>query len=422
MGEVRMSTIAAGAPARSSLGPWVVPLLALAVFVNYIDRGNLATAAPQMKDELGLTATQVGLLTSAFFWTYVPAQLLAGWMAERWNAYRTLALGLAAWSVATLLTGFAQGFAMIFGLRLLLGIGESAAFPCSSKLIAQHVHGHKLGWANSLVAQGLSLGPAFGVFFGGLLMAQFGWRNVFIMFGALSLLWLVPWILATRRHSAEADAEVDEGPAPSFFDMLKRRELWGAALGHLAANYGFYFVISWLPLYLVKARGYTVPEMATIGGLVYLAYAAAAISSGWITDRWIASGWTPNRARKTISVVLFLGAAAGLLACGVLQDRNQMLVALFLAGIMLGGLSPQVFAIGQTLAGPRGAGKWVGLQNCAGNLSGIVGPIVTGMIVDATGSYDAAFILAAAVTLSGVVGWCFIIPKIAQIGWTPKAA
>ena len=122
-------------PQAQTLGAAVVPLLALAVFINYVDRGNLATAAPLMKDELHLTGTQIGLLISSFFWTYVPAQILAAWLAERFNAYRVLAMGLALWSVATALSGLATGFAALLALRLVLGVGEGAAFPCSSKLI-----------------------------------------------------------------------------------------------------------------------------------------------------------------------------------------------------------------------------------------------------------------------------------------------
>lgn len=121
-----MSKTMSGAPALTT---GVVVLLALSVFINYVDRGNLATAGPLIKDELGLSATRFGLLVSVFFWTYTPAQILAGWLAEKINPYRTLALGLTLWAVATALTGLANGFAMLIALRLLLGLGESVAFP-----------------------------------------------------------------------------------------------------------------------------------------------------------------------------------------------------------------------------------------------------------------------------------------------------
>ena len=410
-------TAATAAPTRPPVSAALVPLLALAVFINYIDRGNLATAAPLIKDELHLSGTQIGILTSAFFWTYTPSQLLAGWLAERINAYRTLALGLALWALATFMTGFSTGFAMILALRLVLGVGESAIFPCSSKLIAQHVHRDRLGATNALMSQGLALGPAFGVFFGGLMMAQFGWRNVFLLFGALSLLWLVPWIRATRTLSAAADLP-GETREPSFRDILSRRELWGAALGHLTSNYGFYFVISWLPLYLVKSRGYSVPEMATISGLVYLTFAGAAMLTGIVTDRWVAAGATPNKARKTFFLIGHLFAALALLACPFAPTNALALSALFVAGAAMGIVNAHIYAAAQILAGPRAAGKWVGVQNFAGNISGIVGPIVTGVIIDRTGGYQDAFILAAAVTSVGIAAWVFIIPKIALIDWS----
>lgn len=413
-----MTAAAATAPVRAAYSPWIIPLLGLMVFINYIDRGNLATAGPFMKDELGLTSTQFGWLTSAFFWTYGPMQIAAGWLTERINAYRTLAFGLALWSLATLLTGFAGGFLAIFALRVLLGIGESVAFPCSSKLIAQNVAPAGRGASNAMLTQGVAIGPAIGVFFGAQLMAGVGWRAVFILFGAISFLWLVPWLLATRRHSIEADVP-ETGPAPSFRQILKRRELWGAALGHVCGNYGFYFVISWLPLYLVKSRGFSVTEMATAGGLVYLAFAAAALGGGWLTDRWIASGASDNLARKTVFVVGNGLAAATLLVCPFL-GAGPALAALMVCGAGLGAASPHLFAAAQTLAGPRGAGKWVGIQNCIGNFSGIVGPIITGMIIDRTGGYEAAFVVAAAVTLVAVFGWGVVVTKIAPIDW--KAA
>jgi MFS family permease len=412
-----MTAIAAGAPPRPAFGPMVVPLLALALFINYIDRGTLGTAAPLIKDELHLSGAQLGVLTSAFFWTYTPGQILAGWLSEKINAYRTLAIGLALWSLATFFTGFATGFAMILALRLLLGLGETAIFPCSSKMIAQNVPGAKLGAANGLISQGLSLGPAFGVFTGGMFMATFGWRGIFLGFGAVSIFWLVPWFLTTRHLSrAAADPATAGPPAPSFAAILRHRELWGGALGHFCINYGFYFVISWLPLYLVKERGYSVTQMAGVGGLIYLVYAASAYGSGWLTDRWIGAGATPTLARKTAQVGGCLLGAAGYLACA-LGSPQLAIAALFVTGVAFGAMAPHVYAIPQTLAGPRAAGKWVGVQNCCGNVAGIVGPIVTGELLDRTGGFSAALMVTAAIVVIGAIGWGVIIPRIEPVDW-----
>ena len=406
-----------------TLGTGIVLLLALAVFINYVDRGNLATAAPLMKDELGLTASQIGVLLSAFFWTYVPGQVVAGWLAEKINPYRALALGLALWSIATVLTGLAAGFAMFVALRLLLGLGESVAFPCSSKLLAQHLPPHRLGLANGLIALGLSLGPAFGTFAGGMLMTELGWRQVFILFGAVSLLWLWPWLVATRHLSA-----ADDGPkadaAPPFSAILARREAWGAGLGHFCCNYGFYFVISWLPLYLVKARGFSVIQMAELGGLIYLVYAASSLATGWLSDRWMAAGGSATLVRKTIICSGNVLTALAMLGC-MIGSAPIAVASLFVAGLSFGFGSPNIYAIAQTLAGPRAAGKWVGFQNCVGNLAGIVAPIITGLVVDRTGEFTWAFAVAGLVSLTGVLGWGLMIPRIAPIDWStgkpPKA-
>ncbi len=400
---------------RVGIGAAVVPLLALAIFINYVDRGNLATAAPLMKDELKLSAGQIGLLLSAFFWGYMPAIPLSGWLAEKINPYRTLAIGLAIWSLATVVSGFVTGFVALVILRALLGLGESAALPCSSKLLAQHLPSHRLGAANGLIGVGLALGPGFGTYAGGMLMAHVGWRWVFLVFGLVSALWLLPWWAATR-HASVAHVEDTSLPPAPFAAIFRTREIWGCALGHFSANYAFYFVISWLPLYLVKARGFSVSRMAVIGGLIYVVYAASSLATGWLSDRWMRAGASANRVRKTMSVASHLIVTASLFACA-LGDAHVAIVGLFCAGIGFGPNTSTIFAIGQTLAGPRAAGKWIGVQNGLGNIAGILAPIITGAVIDRTGQFMWAFVIAGAAALLGAVGWGLIIRKIAPIDW-----
>ncbi|HEX9159331.1 MAG TPA: MFS transporter [Rhizomicrobium sp.] len=406
--------------ARAQLGAGVVTLLAMAVFISYVDRGNVATAAPLMKDELRLSASQIGLLFSAFYWTYIPAQLLAGWLSERINAYRTLALGLAFWSLATAGTGFVSGFVVLLSLRFALGLGEGAIFPCSSKLIAQNIPASRLGVANGAMATGLGLGPAFGTFFGGMFMAHYGWRATFVLFGAISLLWLVPWLGATREARADARERPRES-APGFLAILRRREAWAASLGHFCGNYVFYFVIWWLPLYLVKARGFSLPQMAAIGGAMYLIYAASCQATGWLSDLWLQKGGSANRVCKTFLIAAGLGSSAAMMFCAV-GGPVVCVASLFAAGLFFGFATPNIYAVGQILAGPRAAGEWVGVQNCLGNFSGILCPLITGFVVDRTGEYFWAIAVACAVTLFGVVAWGILIPRVAPLDWSGKQA
>jgi MFS family permease len=310
------------------------------------------------------------------------------------------------------------GFAALFTLRLILGLGESAGFPCSSKLLAQHLPAHRLGGANGLIAVGLALGPAFGTLTGGLLMARLGWRPVFVLFGLVSVLWLIPWFRATRHASASASADApDHGPPPpSFLTILKLRSAWGAGLGQFAFNYGFYFVISWLPLYLVKARGFTLSQMAELGGVIYLIYAASSQTTGWLTDRWMAAGASGTRVRKTFLVASHVGLTGCMLACAI-GGPMASIVSLLLAGVFFGFSTATVYAVGQILGGPRAAGKWVGVQNCMGNSAGILAPLVTGFVVDRTGHFSLAFLIAAALSLIGALGWGVMIRRVEPIAW-----
>lgn len=389
------------------------------MFINYVDRGNLATAAPLIATQLGLSASRIGVLQSAFFWSYVPAQLLAGWLAERVNPYRTLAVGLALWSLATAAMGLVSGFATLIVLRVLLGLGESAAFPSISALLARH-RPDRLGEANGLISVGLALGPAFGTFVGGLLMARFGWRSVFVLFGAISLAWLIPWQFATRATVRAQDASSIDN-SPPFAAMLRRRDLWGACLGHFCANFCLYFVIVWLPYYLVQERGFSVTAMAKIGGVVYLAYAASAFVTGKLSDRWIRMGMSPSRVRKSFLVASLLIVAACMIVAAV-GSATISVASLLFAGAAFGLGTPNLYAIGQTLAGPNAAGKWMGIQNCVGNSAGIVAPVITGVLFDRTGQFYWAFIAAAVVGAVGACGWGLVIRKVAPLDWGVGAA
>lgn len=392
-------------------------LLAVAVFINYVDRGNLATAAPVIKDELHLSATQIGILLSAFFWTYAPGQLGAGWLGERFPVRRVIAAGFGLWSIATVATGLASGFAGLLALRLLLGVGESVAFPCSSKLLAQHVTVDRRGRANGALAVGLALGPAFGTYVGGLILARFGWRALFISLGAVSLLWLWPW-LREPAHDLPENARISTDSDPSFLEIVRRRAALGAALGHFCANYSFYFVLSWLPLYLVRERGFSIAQMAVLGGCVYLMHALSASVTGWSVDRWIQKGGTPDRAYKTALVGNQLASALFLLGA-VVAPPTLSAVCLLLCGVSFGFGSPALYGAAQTMAGPTAAGRWVGFQNFAGNLAGVVGPAITGLLIDATGHFSSAFALAIGVALVGAVAWLVIVPRIAPLDWGP---
>jgi len=400
---------------RPPLSDGLILVIGLAVLLNYVDRANLATAAPLLQDELSLSAAQIGVLLSSFFWVYAPAQVLAGWLVHRFDIRAVLAAGLTLWGLATAMTGAAVGFTSILVLRLILGLGESVMFPGYQLILARETTEQERGRANGFIGAGQGLGPMLGTLFGGLAMARFGWRAMFVGLGLITLMWLWPWFVVTRRRTFDAPSDHVSTPV-SYAAILRRREFWGAALGHFAINYAFYFVITWLPTFLVKAGGFTVSQMAGIGAVIYGVYAASTALSGALSDRWIRHGGSTTLVRKTFALTSAFGAAVTIASSALVQPQDAVWL-LAAAGIFFGLSTPTMFAMTGTLAGPRAAGRWAGAQNVAGQLAGIVAPIVTGLIVDRTGSFSWAFVVSAVSAIVACLAWGLVIGQIETVQW-----
>jgi MFS family permease len=404
-------------PRAASGSGYVIFLIALALFISYVDRGHLSTAGPAIEKALGLSATRFGLLITAFYVTYVVGMIPAGWLAERFGGYIVLGAGVAAWSVATLLMGAFNSFAMLLGLRLLLGIGESVTFPCLSKLIASTVPARRIGLANGLIAFGYLFGAAIGTLLGGLLMVRIGWSAVFVLFGALSLLWLLPW---SRIRVHEPRISKEDSGAPSFRKILRQRGLWGASLGHFSGNYTYYFILGWLPNYLIKSRGFSISSMAKVASTAYLISAVLALFAGWATDRWVKRGRTPDVAYKSIMALHHIGAIVCMLGMALLPVVPSI-ACLFAYMAIMAFAAPATFAIPQILAGPTATGRWVGIQSTCGNLAAVFASYITGFLIDKTGHYESGFAAAALINVLGIVGWVFILPAVRPILWDAAA-
>jgi len=412
-----MSTLAfeAERPRPASSSGMLVTLLAAAIFLSYIDRGLLAIAGPLIKTELGLSATAFGVAVSAFFWVYAPAQLLCGWMVDRFSVYRLFAGGVGLFGVATVLLGAVGGLISLVALRLMLGLGQSFAFPGSSKMIARHCGAQQRGFANGCVMAGLAAGQATGAFIGGMIMAAFGWRTMCVFFGMVTLVWLFPWRRMTFAAVEEESAEAK--PVIPHREILSKRALWGSCAGHFCNNYGFYFIITWLPLYLVTGRGLSIELMATLTALTFATQTVVALASGWASDRLVAIGWPEGPVRKAFNVGANVVKAGAILGISLAESQAALTGWLVLTGFTIGITSAQNFAIPQIFAGPFAAGRWVGMQNFVANIAGITGPVITGLMVDATGNYSTAFGLAAAITLTGAFFWGLVVPRVEPVRW-----
>jgi MFS family permease len=393
--------------------PALVFMLAAVLFINYADRGLLSIAAPLVQPQLHLTDSQLGLLFSAFFWTYTCAQIPVGWIAERFGAGRVLAGGLVLWAVATALVGTVTGFAMLIGLRMLLGIGESAGFPCVAKLLAAAMPVEELGIANGIVGAAYCFGPAAGAFLGGLLMVHFGWRITFIALGAASLLWLLPWRWLAPREAPPAARASSKVP---MLTLLRTRALWGTTLGLFCSNYVFFFMLSWLPSYLVRERGFSMAQMTALTGESYTLMAVCSLLGGWAIDLYIKRGGSPNTGYKVTMAVASIGAVGCMLTMGY-GSRNLAIAGIFAYQVLAGASAAGLYALSEIFGGTVATGRWVGIQNSGGSLAGVIAPWLTGTLVDLTGHFTMAFLLASAVSLLGLVGWLVLLPKAQAIDW-----
>jgi ACS family D-galactonate transporter-like MFS transporter len=391
----------------------VLVLLGLSVLINYIDRVNLSLAAPTIKDELGISASQLGLLFSAFFWTYACFQLVSGWLVDRYDANWVIAIGFFLWSMATAVTGVVHAFVALFVVRLVLGIGESVAYPSYSTILARHFPERHRGLANATISCGLALGPAVGSIAGGTLMARFGWRPFFIVLGCATMLWLAPWLKWMPRRQAAAAAR----HCVAMSAVLRQKSLWGTCIGQFSVNYLLYFLITWLPYYLVRERHFSMNRMAVIQGVAFVTLAISAPLGGWLSDQWIGAGASPTLARKTFMATGCLGSGVFYLLFGM-ADQRYAVMALILIMVMMGMGTSNCWAVTQTLAGPHASGRWTGIQNFIGNLAGVAVSASTGYILERTGHLFGAFVLLLGVGAIGALAWTLMVGELKRVEWT----
>jgi ACS family D-galactonate transporter-like MFS transporter len=412
-------------------------LLALSIFINYIDRGNLSIAAPLIKDDLRLSYSQLGILLSAFFFAYAPFQIVSGWLVDRFPVNWVLALGILLWSAATFGTGFVNGFKLLLVMRLVLGIGESVAYPSYSKIISRHFSESQRGRANSLISAGQASGPAVGTLLGGMLIAHAGWRLFFVVFGIASSLWLLPWLRYLRKPALLDDAGALPAPdslrpgavaiptgnllsepvSATILEILQQRSAWGTFAGLFAYNYVWYFFITWLPTYLTHERGFSIQAMSIVTSIAFFVLAASALASGWLSDKWIAAGATPTRVRKTFTGAASL-IASSILLVGIVANHRVAIAILFFICIGLGMGTSNLWSVTQTLAGPATSGKWTGLQNFTGNLAGWIAPALIGLMVQRTGNYFWVFVITSSVSVLGAAAWIFAVGPIKPVSWS----
>jgi MFS family permease len=395
-------------------------LLVVSVAINYLDRGALSVSAPAVMKDLQVSPEKMGVLFSAFFWSYSTFQIVAGWLVDRYSIKWIYAGGYLIWSLATAAVGIVSGLPGLLMARLFLGVGESVAYPASSKVIIHYFPEERRGLANALVDAGAKLGPGLSTLLGGLAVNAWGWRAMFMVIGAGGLLWLLPWLWVARCEPRSG--QVSRSASPGWREMVGCPQVWGTSAGMFALGYVIYFLLSWLPSYLISERGLSMSEMAVLGSIPFFAMAISSVAGGWSSDRWIRAGADAAKVRRRYAAGGLLLCAAAIVPAPLVNNVGTSVALITAACICLGMFTSNVWAITQTMAGPVAAGRWTGIQNAIGNLGGVVSPALTGWVVAQTGSFLYAFAAAAVVLAGGTAVYLLAIGKMRPVQWTPAKA
>ncbi len=397
---------------------FALALLVISVCINYADRGNLGVAAKSISADLHLAPEQLGYLLAAFSLTYAIGQVISGKIIDHWNVNWAYAAGFLLWSVATGLTGIVHTFSAILLLRLILGLSESVAYPAYSKIIVISFPEQLRGTTNALIDAGSKLGPAIGVLLGVKMIEWFSWRGMFLVIGGASLLWLLPWCLvAAKLPSNPAVDTRSPAQAPSYREILSQRCFWGTALGLFGGNYTWFIFLNWLPYYFETQRHYTRDRLALFGSLPFWTIAISSIVCGCLADFLISRGLDAGRVRQTFVCLGLLGCCGFMLPAIMVADASLANTLLLLASVSIGAWSSNHWALTQLLSGARAAGKWTGAQNGLGNLSGVLGQVVSGYALQLTHSFVTAFAIACVILVAGVIGYSGVVGKPREIKW-----
>ncbi len=408
--------------ARPKAIHWVaLMLLVISVCINYIDRGNLSVAGKSIESDLHLTPEQLGVLFGGFFWSYSLLQIAAGKVIDRYNVNWVYAIGFLLWSGCTAATGLATGFWSIFLMRLLIGTGESVAYPAYSKIISATFPEGLRGTANALIDAGSKIGPALGVLVGVKLVNWLTWRGMFFAIGAVSLIWLIPWsaiVPSLKVRVLEKAGSKPEIVLPTYKEILSKREVWGTIIGLFGANYTWYFFLTWLPYYFEHERHYTHDKLAFLGSLPFWFVAASSMMAGLAADAVIRRGRPAAHVRQAFVATGLVGCCVFMAASILVGNARLSLGLLLIASFVYGLFSSNHWALTQSLAGPDVAGKWTGVENCVGNFAGVVASYITGLVLSTTHQFFLAFAIACGVLLFGAWGFWFVIGRTKRVHWS----
>jgi ACS family D-galactonate transporter-like MFS transporter len=411
---------------------FMLSLLLIATIINYVDRVNISIAAPFMAKDLGLDKVEMGLIFSAFAWTYAFALVPAGFIADRFGSRFTYGASLISWSAVTVCQGMASGFASLFGLRLAIGAMEAPAFPANSRAVTVWFPARERGMASSIYVCGQYLGTAL---FTGLLLwlaTTYDWRHVFYSTGVIGIVFGIAWLYLYRdpmnckKVSKEELAYIEDGGGlvkssqernkfkwAQIAELLKYRQVWAICLGKFASTSALYFFLTWFPTYLIEERHLTMVKVGIFAVLPFIGATVGVLLAGFIADWMIRRGYSLSFSRK---LPLVVGSALGMSIMLVnFTDSNEVCIALLTIAFFAQGIASSSWAAVSEIAPKELIGLTGGITSLAANIGGIVTPIVIGQILHVTGNFAWAFWFIGGVACIGTLSYSLLLGRIYRI-------
>lgn len=374
---------------------WVLLALIFAgILISYIDRGNLSIAAATIMRDFKLPPASMGVLLSAFFWTYGAFQIPAGFLVDRLGIRRTYAAAFLIWSLASAGMALSRGAGDLLSARLVLGLAETVGPVASLAFIRQHFAGRDQGLPLSVYVAGQTFGPACGALLGSALLVDFGWRAMFAAIGLVALLWVPAWLYFTPRKPNVPARPVEAAPKVwPWRAILSSPAVWAMSGCVFFFSYYWYFVLTWMPTYLTSARGFSTLRMGEILSIPLFSMAGVNIAAGWLADKLAARTGNVFRVRLWFAAAGLLGAGL-ILVLKVMPGRAPVLPVLIVSICSFGVASSSYWAIAQFVPPVSMVGRTVGFLNTLSQIGGIAAPLITGWSLGPHKNFGLAILLA----------------------------
>ena len=399
----------------------ILGLLSIGAVLAFASRTNISVAVADKGfiQNFSLSHTDSGLLLSAFFWAYAALQIPMGWIVDRYGVKIPYAISLVVWCVSSAASGVSRNFAQLNASRIMTGAGEAIVVPASYRWMRQNFGEKQMGLAIGIYMIGTKIGPAIGAPLAAWLILRYSWQSMFLCIGLIGLIWLVPWLLMVKKDIPQATIQTGKKKAAALplSAIFASPVVWGTIVINFCYNYFVFYCMSWMPDYLHNTRGLSLSKMGSFQFFSFMGIAIVALLSGMLGDFMIRRGGDPVVVRKGFVIAGFAIAATEIFGA----STTSLNVALFWALISLSGIglatSNHLALCRMTLIPPGAAGMVAGIQNVSTSLAGIAAPIISGWLLQKTGSYTAPMQVINVFLVLGLVTCIVVLRE----KWAPKA-